>query len=274
MKELTIWTFIFLLGVGLNALEKNPPRKITTASGVEMVLIPGGIFFMGNTAGQDDAKKVHKVKINSFYMDVCEVTQKSFETLVGINPSKFRDKKGPVEQIRWTEAVLYCNARSVKEGLTPCYNTKTWKCNFSADGYRLPTEAEWEYACRAGSTSGRFFSGGDHKLNNYAWFRKNSREKVHPVGGKKANGFGLYDMYGNVMEWCNDFYGKDYYSKSPENNPTGPESGTKRVLRGGSWSSRAEKLSSYRRYADDPATADSCQGYDTYGFRCVRNISK
>jgi formylglycine-generating enzyme required for sulfatase activity len=254
----------------LGKTEKQQPKTLTTKTGIKMVLIPGGTFKMGSVDGQEDELPVHEVKIDSFYMDAYEVTQESFQKLTGMNPSKFKDRKGPVERVRWTEAVLYCNARSLKEGLKPAYNTKTWECDFSADGYRLPTEAEWEYACRAGNNAKYFFRGGKNKLGQYAWFRKNSREKVHPVGTRKANSFGLFDMYGNVAEWCNDFYDKDYYAKSPRNNPQGPETGDKRVLRGGSWASRAKHCNSSERFNDDPVTADICQGYDTYGFRCVR----
>ncbi len=250
---------------------EKPLKTITTGTGIKMALIPGGKFMMGSSSGRKNEQKVHEISIDSFYMDVNEVTQKSFQELTGMNPSKFRNRKGPVERVRWTDAALYCNARSRREGLKPCYNTKTWKCDFTANGYRLPTEAEWEYACRGGTTTGHFFKGGERQLGQYAWYRKNSREKVHPPGSKKPNPFGLNDMYGNVAEWCNDFYDENYYAKSQEKNPRGPDSGKKRVLRGGSWASRAKYCRSSARFSDDPVTADICQGYDTYGFRCVRN---
>ena len=247
------------------------PTKITTKSGIKMVLVPGGTFMMGSTKGRADEKVIHKVKVNSFYMDCYEVTQKSFLAIMNSNPAKFKDKKGPVERVRWTDAIRYCNARSIKEGFEPVYDLKTGKCDFSKNGYRLPTEAEWEYGCRGGSKGEQFFTGGTAVLGRYAWFRKNSREKVHPVGKKRPNAFGLYDMYGNVLEWCNDNYSKDYYASSPVDNPRGPVTGKKKVLRGGSWASRGKYCRNATRKSDNPTTADICQGYDTYGFRCVRN---
>jgi formylglycine-generating enzyme required for sulfatase activity len=247
------------------------PKTVTTKTGIKMAIIPAGTFIMGSEKGRPDEKPVHKVKVNSFYMDVYEVTQKSFIAIRGSNPSKFKDKKGSVERIRWTDAVRYCNARSKADGLEPCYDIKTWKCDFSKNGYRLPTEAEWEYACRGGNEGELFFSGGIAILGRYAWFRKNSREKVHPVGKKRPNAYGLYDMYGNVLEWCNDNYSKDYYAASAVDNPRGPLKSKKKVLRGGSWATRGKYCRNATRNSDAPTTADICQGYDTYGFRCVRN---
>ncbi len=127
----------------------------------EMVLIPGGTFVMGGD-GKDAPK--HQVTVSPFLMDKCEVTQKEFSELTSGNPSRFKGNDLPVECIRWKDAVNYCNARSVQEGLKPCYDPETGKCDFSADGYRLPTEAEWEYACRAGSSGELSFKGGKRKL--------------------------------------------------------------------------------------------------------------
>jgi formylglycine-generating enzyme required for sulfatase activity len=147
----------------------------------------------------------------------------------------------------------------------------TWKCNFAANGYRLPTEAEWEYACRAGTTTTYFFGDDESKLKAYAWFEDNSGGKPRPVGQKPANPWGLYDMHGNVWEWCNDFYKVDYYQESPRENPRGPETGETKVLRGGAWKFSAESCRSGYRYNENPGYADVCFGYDIYGFRCVRN---
>ena len=141
----------------------------------------------------------------------------------------------------------------------------------AANGYRLPTEAEWEYACRAGTTTAYFFGDDASKLKAYAWFEDNSGGKPRPVGQKPANPWDLYDMHGNIWEWCNDFYKVDYYQESPGENPRGPETGETRVLRGGAWKFSAESCSSAYRYNENPGYADVCFGYDIYGFRCVRN---
>ena len=261
---------ILMLSVSA-AMTPAAPEKPNKNSDIKMILINGGSYIMGSKSGREDEKPLHKVTVNSFYIDIYEVTQNAYKVGTGSNPSKFRDKSGAVERVRWTDAVLYCNARSKADGLEECYNNKTWVCDFNKNGYRLPTEAEWEYACRSDSKNEHFFKGGLTVLGRYAWFRKNSREKVHPVGKKRPNAFGLYDMYGNVLEWCNDNYSKDYYAVSPNDNPRGPDAGDKKVLRGGSWASRGKYCRSATRTSDAPTTADICQGYDTYGFRCVRN---
>ena len=250
MKSYRTVLFLALLGVAAGA--------------AEMVKIPGGEFTMGGSA--PDAKP-HKVKVSPFMMDKYEVTQGDYRQILGENPSRFKGDSLPVERLRWNDCIRYCNARSAKEGLKPCYDAETGKCDFSANGYRLPTEAEWEFACRAGSTKDLYNQGGMRKIGDAAWLRKNSKETTHKVGTKQPNAFGLYDMYGNVAEWCNDFY-----TEAPDGgtDPKGPATGKKRVLRGGSWQDRPKNISSSARMADDPATADICQGYDTYGFRCVR----
>ena len=127
------------------------PKTITTATGIEMAQIPSGEFIMGDDRGDADEKPAHKVQVSAFFMDTRELTQKAYESLMEKNPSKSKGPDLPVEQVDWYHAVLYCNLRSLKEGLKPCYDAKTLACDFSADGYRLPTEAEWEYACRAGT---------------------------------------------------------------------------------------------------------------------------
>ena len=189
-----------------------------------MVLVPAGKFLMGDAQGEDDEKPVREVTLSAFYMDVREVTQASFQALMGRNPSKFSgDAHRPVERLSWPHAIQYCNMRSPREGLKPCYDLKTLQCDFAADGYRLPTEAEWEYACRAGTTSP--WSCDDAALDRHAWMKANAEKTTHAVGEKLPNPWGLHDMHGNVAEWCNDFYAPSYGHAGPVNDPHGPDNG-------------------------------------------------
>jgi formylglycine-generating enzyme required for sulfatase activity len=241
-----------------------------TASGLAMVAIPPGQFTMGSNEGPIDTKPAHPVKVDGFLMDQYEVTQEAYERVIGTNPSRRKNPKNPVEQVTWSAAVKFCNARSRQEGLRPCYDTNTWLCDFSASGYRLPTEAEWEYACRAGTSTRFYFGDAADALKSFAWFEGNSQSKPHPVGQRKPNAWGLYDMAGNVWEWCNDFYGVKYYRESPADNPRGPQQGEKRVLRGGAWSSGPGNCTSWVRNCDEAGLTDVCLTMDSNGFRCVR----
>ncbi|MHC4681907.1 MAG: formylglycine-generating enzyme family protein [Planctomycetota bacterium] len=247
----------------------DTPETSTSESSVPMIQLPGGRFTMGDQSEIDAAP--HEVVISPFYMDKNLVTQEEYERVTGQNPSRWKGPKNPVEQMRWSDAARYCNARSELEGLQPCYDLQTWECNFEANGYRLPTEAEWEYACRAGTKTAYFFGDNPSKLADYAWFEKNAGGKPQPVGRKPPNPWGLCDMHGNVWEWCNDFYQVDYYQQSPKENPRGPKTGEAKVVRGGAWKFSAESCHSSYRYNEDPGYADVCFGYDIYGFRCVRN---
>jgi sulfatase modifying factor 1 len=246
----------------------NATNQPGTAEETQMVLIQAGRFLMGDR-NEVDAPP-HEVAVSAFYMDKFLVTQQLYEKLVGENPSRWKGAANPVEQVRWAEAVKFCNKRSESEGLQPCYDLKTWSCNFDANGYRLPTEAEWEYACRAGTTTDYFFGDTAAKLGDYAWFEANSGGHTRPVGQKQPNPWGLQDICGNVWQWCNDFYKVDYYKESPQQDPRGPEQAQTKVLRGGAWRFSAENCRSGYRNNENPGYADVCFAYDFYGFRCVK----
>jgi formylglycine-generating enzyme required for sulfatase activity len=254
-------------GPGQNA----PPSPNAPAAPKGMVRIPGGRFQMGDNT-QADAK-LHPVAVSAFFMDQTLVTQDQYEKTMGDNPSRWKGGRNPVEQVRWSDAVRFCNKRSELEGLRPCYDLKTWKCDFDADGYRLPTEAEWEYACRAGTSTAYYFGDDPSKLGEYAWFDKNSGGHPRPVGQKQPNAWGLFDMCGNLWEWCNDFYKVDYYGESPLTDPKGPDTGRTKVVRGGAWRFSAQMCRAGYRYNENPGYADVCFGYDIYGFRCVRKAA-
>jgi len=265
-------------GVAASAALPTSPFDLVTKSGVEMVYLPGGEFMMGSSQGNADEGPAHKVKIGAFAMDKCTVTHEMFTKVQLPNPSHWQDNpKKPVERVRWRDAKQYCNERSLLEGLKPCYNEKTtdWDCDYSANGYRLPTEAEWEYACRAG-TDGPYDFGAPDKLRQYAWFVDNADEKTHPVGQKKPNLWGLFDMYGNVSEWCEDVYSPTYYQESAAVDPHGPPSpgkDVKRVMRGGSWKASADMCRATFRQGQRTGDTDACFYTDFCGFRCVRRVT-
>jgi len=225
------------------------PAYITDSIGVKLRLIPAGSFMMGSDSreARDDAKPVHHVEITRrFYMGVYQVTQELYETVMDENPSEFRGPDRPVESLIWNEAVEFCRRLSAKEGAA----------------YRLPTEAEWEYAARAGS--GTEFFWGDEMDGDYAWYDGNSSDETHPVGQKLPNAWGLHDTSGNVCEWCADWFAEDYYRSSPQMDPVGPSSGEYRVLRGGCWLDSPRLLRVSHRGGYRPGW------YKGVGLRCVR----
>ena len=272
------WTarLSLLISAGLGACGQadsggEPPSTtpVVSASGVEMVLIPGGWFEMGSHDGPEDQRPVHRVWVDTFLMDKYEVTQDQYAQLQMSDPSRFEGDRLPVEQRTWIDAIRFCNERSYEEGLEPCYDEETLECDFDANGYRLPTEAEWEYAARGG-TETRYFWGRDPRsLTQHAWIEDNSAQRTHEVGTRRPNPWGLHDLYGNVAEWVHDYYGSDYYETSPERNPRGPAQGEYRVLRGGAWDSKPDAVGSSQR-AYSPSVDDGCLVSDAIGFRCVR----
>lgn len=271
-------TAVLLSGCGKRDASVGPVvlaevgKTIEAKAGGTLVLIRAGEFTMGDaTSERTDEKPPHQVSISSFYLDATPVTQEVYEKMMGVNPSKRKGKSNPVERSQWTDAVRFCNKCSELEGLTPCYDLATWECNFAADGYRLPTEAEWEYACRAGSTAKYTCGDAEADLAGYAWFKPHSQGKTQPVGRKKPNAWGLFDMNGNVWQWCNDWFAENYYAESPKKDPRGPTTGKQRVLRGGAWDCTAERLRSAYRNKEFPTYSDACFGADSYGFRRARN---
>jgi formylglycine-generating enzyme len=234
----------------------NEPPKMIADKGVSMVLIPGGEFEMGSLKGEghSDEHPKHKVKVDTFYLDTHLVTFDQYDGFCEVTgKAKPKGKCGnngrgslPVINISWFDADAYCK----------------WAHK------RLPTEAEWERAVRGGTETVYFFGDDGTKLGRYAWFRDNSGDILNPVESKDPNAYGLYDMLGNVWEWCSDWYDENYYSKSPNRNPQGPSDGDQKVLRGGSWNYPAVYMRSANRYQDYPDLS-----FDYYGCRCAKSVS-
>lgn len=247
----------------------------TTPPPADFVFVQGGTFHNGTS----------NVTLSSFYIDKYEVTQASYQAVMGTNPSYFSGNPNrPVEQVSWFNAIEYCNRRSLQEGLTPCYSYSTYgtnpsnwpagwntsssnhtnvSCNWSANGYRLPTEMEWMYAAKGGNQSQGYTYSGSNTIGNVAWYSSNSSSRTWDVGLKDPNELGTFDMSGNVWEWVWDIFGG--YPSGSQNNPTGASSGYLRVLRGGSWSNDANVCTvSFRNSA---YATDTDSGF---GFRIVR----
>jgi len=247
-------------------IEKVDKKKIKYIEG--MIFVNGGTFQMGSNDGEGDEKPVHFVTVDDFYLCKYEVSQKEWKEIMGNNPSNWKGDNLPVEKVSWYDAVEFCNKKSDKEGLTRCYicSGKNIKCNFDSNGYRLLAEAEWEYAARGGKKSKCYEYSGSNNINDVAWYSCNSSSKTHPVGTKQANELGIYDISGNVWEWCNDWHDKNYYKNSPKNNPKGPNSGSARVLRGGGWYVKAEYCRVANRGGSNPDSS-----YISVGFRLARS---
>ena len=225
---------------------------ITNSIGMKLRRISAGSFMMGSNSNMasPDEKPAHEVTITRpFYIGVYEVTSMQYETIMGSNPSWFNGNNRPVERVSWNDAVEFCRHLSAREGVT----------------YRLPTEAEWEYAARAGTTTEYYW--GNSVDGSYAWYEDNGGSRTHDVGQKRPNAWDLYDMAGNVYEWCSDWYDSGYYSRSPSRDPQGPSSGNERIMRGGSWRDRLWYMRASSRIRYSPSLI-----IYVCGFRCVRDL--
>jgi formylglycine-generating enzyme required for sulfatase activity len=220
-----------------------PDEQFTNSIGMKFQLIKPGTFMMGSPASElvrDEDETQHQVTLTQpYYLGVYEVTQEQYERIMGINPSRFKSSSHPVDSVSWEDAVAFISKLNDLE-----------RGQLSGRLYRLPTEAEWEYACRAGTTTVYSFGASERELGNYAWYTENSKEGTHPVGEKLPNGWGLYDMHGNVSEWCADWYGE--YPKTEVTDPPGPSKGSSRVRRGGCWIIVAANCRSAIRFWDAP----------------------
>jgi formylglycine-generating enzyme required for sulfatase activity len=230
----------------------------TNSISMEFLLIPAGDFEMGSpSTGADDFEywaeaPVHQVAIqNAFYMCSYEITQGQWRAVMGSNPSFFTGDDLPVEQVSWDDVQEFIKKLNAKEG---------------TDKYRLPSEAEWEYACRAGTTTRYSFGDSDLKLGEYAWYDDEFGE-THPVGQKKPNPWGLYDMHGNVWEWVQDTFHGNYNGAPSDGSAWEGGSGSPRIIRGGSWLDGAYYCRSAKRRVDDPGNRRG-----TVGFRLVRDV--
>jgi len=266
----------------LDVPQKERQVTLDLGNGVTMkfVLIPAGEFTMGGPDSEEDSfaneRPQHQVRITKpFYLGVYEVTQGQYVRLMGKNPSFFQDENNPVQCVSWEDAQEFCRRLSSRrtEKVAGCI-------------YRLPTEAEWEYACRAGSTTKWCFGDSEDLLKEYAWHKKNSDFEIHPVGEMEPNAWGLHDMHGNVCEWCSDWYDKDYYKHSPAADPMGPKTGSRpdyydkdyykhrrtadptdpkagwsRVYRGGSRVSWSEYCGSAKRAYEEPSARANYIGF-------------
>ncbi len=230
------------------------------SKGPEMVWIPAGSFQMGDIQGDgdDDEKPVHEVSVDRFAIGKYQVTFEQYDKFAEAtgkdkpdDEAWGRDKR-PVINVSWDDATAYAKWLSKQTGYI----------------YRLPTEAEWEYMARAGTTTRYCFGDDESSLGDYAWYNDNSSGKTHPVGEKKPNAWGIYDVHGNVWEWCADIYSADYYSRSPRSNPTGPGRGGSRVVRGGSWLFDARCVRAAFRYD----YVSSYRSSSIQGFRLLRQF--
>jgi len=282
MLAAVLFALVLVPGCG-SATRVTPtatPKPTLQVPTPEMVLVEAGTFEMGSSAGRPEEQPVHTVSITRpFYIARYAVTFEEYDRFCEDTDRQQAEDRGrgrgrlPVINVTWYGAVAYCNWLSQREGLTPCYSGsgKSTECDFSANGYRLPTEAEWEYAARGGHKSLGYLYAGSNDPDEVAWYGANPGDGMHPVGQKKPNELGLHDMSGNLFEWCWDWYGDDYYASSPSADPTGPPTPKVTTVRGGE---RVRRSGSWREEADSVRTTARSFDYASYvgdtGFRLVR----
>jgi formylglycine-generating enzyme required for sulfatase activity len=251
LLRLTALAALMALGAGAPPLGAEPAASFENSLGMTFVLVPAGEFQMGSDreGALDTERPAHKVRITKpFYIATTEVTQGVYVRVTGVNPSRFKDWAAPADRVSWTDAFEFAAMLNQLE---------------DTDGYKLPTEAQWEFAARGGTAGERFFDDVA-EMGEYAWFRGNAAHTTHPAGRKKPSPFGLFDIYGNVWEWTEDWFNGGYYYSSPNDDPPGPRSGLDKVLRGGAWHNSAEAITSTRREPLGPSLV-----YNAVGLRVV-----
>ncbi len=264
--------------------DKPEPQVVGLLRG-NMVQVPGGTFMMGSHSGHDDEQPARQVTVSSFWIGKYEVTQAEWKAVMGSNRSVHGGDNLPMDKVSWYDAVKYCNLRSLAEGLTPVYGISgatdpnywgpapkvrngEWDaviCDWGANGYRLPSEAEWEYAAGGGVKSGIHTYSGSNDIHQVGWHASNANKASHPVGSLSPNGLGLHDMSGNLWEWCFDWYAPSYYQYAGSLDPVNSSGSGKRVVRGGCWVDEAFKCTVTKRSSIAPSVGG---GY--IGFRVCR----
>ncbi len=235
-----------------NNIQARPGEiEVDLGRGVKLTMVPiaAGEFLMGSPDSDKNASKDetprHRVRITRpFYLGKYPVTQEQWEAVTGNNPSNVLEPKSPVVNVSWEDCRQFCDMLNAKP--------------HAAGKFQLPTEAQWEYACRAGSTTSYCFGSEESRLGDFAWYAANAQLQAHSIGTKLPNVWGLYDMHGNVWQWCLDWYDRGYYANSPKDDPMGPATGPGRVFRGGGWDYPAASCRSAYRSEAEP----DCRNYD------------